>query len=173
MGYIKRKTSFFHQDGVAQSVEHWTVNMATRVRSAGEFWNVSANQRSGRFWFSDQPEKKPTNLVKDVEILLPVKFGCISFSCCRREVGNVRADLRPGQPSWLSHKSEKHTRCRERWIHALGQSEARDGYRGFLNSSKKHKPSRGCWNLTSREVSLSYVVPLQRTSPQCEKLTID
>ena len=36
--------------------------------------NVSANQRLGRpSCFSDQPQKN-TNLVEDVEILLPVKF---------------------------------------------------------------------------------------------------
>ena len=42
---------------------------------------------------------KNTNLVEDVEILLPIKFCCISFSGFREEVKNVSANQRPGRPS--------------------------------------------------------------------------
>ena len=41
-------------------------------REEGE--HVSANQSQRRSsWFSDRPEKKSTNLVEDIEFLLPVK----------------------------------------------------------------------------------------------------
>ena len=44
--------------------------------------NVSANQRQGRpSWFSTRPQN--TNLIEDVEILLPVKFRWIQFSSFR------------------------------------------------------------------------------------------
>ena len=42
---------------------------------------------------------KNTNLVEDVEILIPVKFRWISFSGFRGEVENVSANQRPGPPS--------------------------------------------------------------------------
>ena len=51
---------------------------------------------------------KNTNLVADVEILLPVKFCYISFSGFRGEVENVSANQRPGQPSCFSDRPEKH-----------------------------------------------------------------
>ena len=42
---------------------------------------------------------KNTDLVKDVEILLPVIFRRILFSDFREEVENVSANQRPGRPS--------------------------------------------------------------------------
>ena len=45
---------------------------------------------------------KNTNLVEDVEILLPVKFRWILFSGFRGEVENVSANQRPGRPSCFS-----------------------------------------------------------------------
>ena len=45
---------------------------------------------------------KNTNLVEDVEILLPVKFRWIPFSGFREEVENVPANQRPGRPSCFS-----------------------------------------------------------------------
>ena len=48
---------------------------------------------------------KNTNLVEDLEILLPVKFLPIRF---RGEVKNVSANQRPGRPSWFSDRPEKH-----------------------------------------------------------------
>ena len=51
---------------------------------------------------------KNTNLVEDVEILLPVKFRLILFSGFRGEVGNVSANQKPGRPSCFSDWPEKH-----------------------------------------------------------------
>ena len=51
---------------------------------------------------------KNTNLVEDVEILLPVKFRQIPFSGFRREVENVSANQRPGRPSCFTDQPEKH-----------------------------------------------------------------
>ena len=48
---------------------------------------------------------KNTNLVEDVEILLPVKFR---FSCFRGEVENVSANQRLGRLSCFSDRPEKH-----------------------------------------------------------------
>ena len=39
---------------------------------------------------------KNTDLLEDVEILLPVRFRCIPFSGFRGEVENVSANQRPG-----------------------------------------------------------------------------
>ena len=51
---------------------------------------------------------KNTNLVEDVEILLPVKFHQIPFSSFRGEVENVSANQKPGRPSCFSDQPEKH-----------------------------------------------------------------
>ena len=51
---------------------------------------------------------KNTNLVEDVEILLPVKFRWILFSGFREEVENVSANQRPGRPSCFSDRHTKH-----------------------------------------------------------------
>ena len=51
---------------------------------------------------------KNTNLVEDVEILLPVKFRWIPFSGFRGEVENVSANQRPGRPSCFSDWPKKH-----------------------------------------------------------------
>ena len=55
---------------------------------------------------------KNTNLVEDIEILLPVKFRSIPFSGFRGEVENVSANQRPGRPSCFSDQPEKHKLCR-------------------------------------------------------------
>ena len=49
---------------------------------------------------------KNTNLVEDVEILLPVKVHEIPLSGFRGEVKNVSANLRPGRPSCFSDRPE-------------------------------------------------------------------
>ena len=59
-------------------------------------------------------DPKNTNLVEDIEILLPVKFRCILFSGFRGEVENVSANQRPGRPSCFSDRPEKHKRGRGR-----------------------------------------------------------
>ena len=55
---------------------------------------------------------KNTNLVEDIEILLPVKFLLILFSGFRGEVEDVSANQRPGRPSCFSDWSEKRKLCR-------------------------------------------------------------
>ena len=57
---------------------------------------------------------KNTNLVEDIEILLPVKFRRIPFNGFRGEVKNVSANQRPGRPSCFSDRQEKHKLCRGR-----------------------------------------------------------
>ena len=80
---------------------------------------------------------KNTNLVENVEILLPVKFRWIPFSGFRGEVENVSANQRPGWPS-----------C-------------------FTDRPEKHKLGRGRWNLASCQVSLNSVQRFQRRSRKC------
>ena len=58
---------------------------------------------------------KNTNLLEDIEILLPVKFGWILFSGLRGEVYIVSAYQRPGRPSCFSNRPEKHKLGRGRW----------------------------------------------------------
>ena len=71
--------------------------------------------QGGHLVFSDRP--KNTNLVEDVEILLPVKFRWIPFSGFW-EVEKVSASQRPGRSSCFSDrpKKKKHKLCRgRRW----------------------------------------------------------
>ena len=84
---------------------------------------------------------KNTNLVEDVEILLPVKFRWIPFSGFRGEFEKVSANQRPGRPSCFSDRPEK------------------------------HKLGRGRWDLPSCKVSSNSVQWFQRRSRKCEKLT--
>ena len=51
---------------------------------------------------------KNTNLVKDIEILLPVNIHQIQFSSFRGEVENVSANQKPGWPSCFSIRPKKH-----------------------------------------------------------------
>ena len=62
--------------------------------------------QGGHLVFSIGP--KYTNLVEDVEIMLPVKFCRNPFSGFRGEVENVSANQRPGRPSCFSDRPEKH-----------------------------------------------------------------
>ena len=87
--------------------------------------------------------RKNTNLVEDVEILLPVKFRWILFNGFRGEVENVSANQRP-----------RRSFCFSDW-------------------PEKHKLGRGCWVLASCQVSLNSVQWFQRRSRKCEKLTTD
>ena len=80
---------------------------------------------------------KNTNLVEDVEILLPVKFRWILFSGFREEVKHVSANQRPGPPSY------------------------------FYDQPEKHKIGRGHWDLASRQVSLNSIQRFQRRSLKC------
>ena len=74
------------------------------------FWGIS---QGGHVVFPIGP--KNTNLVEDVEILLPVKFRWIPFSGFREEVKNVSANQRPGQPSCFSYRPEKQKLGRGCW----------------------------------------------------------
>ena len=58
---------------------------------------------------------KNTNLVEGVEILLPVKFRWILFSCFYREVENFSANQRQGRPSCFSYRPQKHKLARGLW----------------------------------------------------------
>ena len=77
---------------------------------------------------------KNTNLLEDVEILLPVKFSWIPFSGFRGEAKNVSANQRQGRPSCFSDRPEK------------------------------HKLGRGRWDLASCQVSLNSIKQFQRRS---------
>ena len=80
---------------------------------------------------------KNTNLVEDVEILIPVKFRWIPFNSFKGEVENVSVNQRPGRPSCFSDRPEK------------------------------HKLGRGRWDLASCQVSLNSVQRFQRRSRKC------
>ena len=58
---------------------------------------------------------KNTNLVENIEILLPVKFRWIPCNGFRGEVENVSANQRPGRPSCFSDRPKKHKLGRGRW----------------------------------------------------------
>ena len=96
------------------------------------FWRIG---QGGHLVFPIGP--KNTNLVEDVEILLPVKFRWIPFSGFRGEVENVSANQRPGRPSCFSDQPEK------------------------------HKLGRGRWDLASCQVSLNSVQQFQSRSQKC------
>ena len=64
---------------------------------------------------------KNTNLVEDVELLLPVKFRWIPVSAFKGEVENVSANQRPERPSCFPDRSEKHKLGKEHWDLASGQ----------------------------------------------------
>ena len=127
---------------------------------------------------------KNTNLVEDVEILLPVKFRWIPFSSFRGEVENVSANQRPGQPSYFSDQLKKHKlgrRCcdlascqvslnsvqrfQRRSRKCLSQSEARAAIL-FFRSARKTQ-TWGCWDLASCQVSMNSVQRFQSRSRKC------
>ena len=76
-------------------------------------------------------------LVDEVEILLSVKFRWIQFSGFKWEVENVSAN--------------------QNW----------DGHLVFSNRPKKHKYSRGLWDLDSYQVSINSVLQVTRGSRKC------
>ena len=69
--------------------------------------------QGGHLVFSIGPNN--TNLVEDVEILLPVKFRWIPYSRFRAEVENVSANQKPGWPSCFSNRPENYKLGRGRW----------------------------------------------------------
>ena len=128
---------------------------------------------------------KKTDLVKDVEILLAVKFRRILFSGFREEVENVSANQRLGRPSCFSDQPKKHKLGRRHWDLAscqvslnsvqrfqrsrkcLSQSEARAAIFFFSDWPEKHKLGRGHCHLASCQVSLNSVQRFQRRSRKC------
>ena len=150
----------------------------------------SIRDQGGHLVFPIGP--KNTNLVEDVEILLPVKFRWIPFSGFRGEVENVSANQRPGRPSCFSDRPEKHKLGRGRWDLAscqvslnsvqwfqrrsrkcLSQSEDRAAILFFPIGPKKHKLGRGRWDVASCQVTLNSVQGFQSRSRKCGKLTTD
>ena len=128
---------------------------------------------------------KNTNLVEGVEILLPVKFRWIPFSGFREEVENVSANQRPGRPSCISDRPEKHKLWTGRWDlpscqvllnsvnrfqrksrKCLSQSEALAAIL-FFRAAQWHKLGRRRWDLASCQVSLNSVQPFERRSRKC------
>ena len=128
---------------------------------------------------------KNTNLVEDVEILLPVKFRWIPFSCFRGEVENVSANQRPGRPSCfpigprntnLVEDVEILLPVKFRWISFSGfrgevenvSANQRPGRPScYSDRPKKHKLGKGRWDLASCQVSLNSVQRFQRRSRKC------
>ena len=126
---------------------------------------------------------KNTNLVEDVEILLPVNFPWILFSGFRGEVENVSANQRPGRPSCFSDRPEK----TQNWSRTLrscflstfvefrsavseekSKMSQRPGRPSCISDRhKKHKLGRGRWDLASCQVSLNSVQQFQRRSRKC------
>ena len=128
---------------------------------------------------------KNTNLVEDVEILLPLKFRWIPFSGFRGEVENVSANQRPGRPSCYPDRP-KNTNFVEdveillpvkfRWIPFSGFREEVENVSAnqearaallFSRSAQKHKLCRGRWDLASCQVLLNSIQWFQRRSWKC------
>ena len=131
---------------------------------------------------------KNTNLIEDIEILLPVKFRWITCSGFRGEVEYVSANQRPGRHLVFLIGS-KNTNLFEgveillpvkfRWIpfsRFRGEVEnvsanQRPGRPScFSDRPEKHKLGRGRWDLASWQVSLNSVQRFQRRSRKCESL---
>ena len=75
--------------------------------------NFLTDQPGRQILFTHRPES--TNLVEDIEILLPVKFHWIPFSGFREEVENVSAKQTQERPSCFSDRPEKHKLGRGLW----------------------------------------------------------
>ena len=130
---------------------------------------------------------KNTNLVEDVEILLPVKFHWIPFSGLREEVENVSANQRPGRPSCFSDQHDKHRMVED--IEILlpvmfllilfngGEvenvsSNQRLRWPSYLSDRpKKHKLDRGHWDNASCQVSLNFSAVAEKKSKMSQPIT--
>ena len=129
---------------------------------------------------------KNTNLVEDVEVLLPIKFCWIPIGSFREDVQNVSANQRPGRPSCFSDRPKKHTNLVEdvevllpvkfRWIPISGyrgevenvSANQRPGQPScFSDRPEKHKLGRGHWDLASCQVSLNSIQLFQRRRRKC------
>ena len=128
--------------------------------------------------------QKNTNVLKDFEILLPVKLRCIPFSGFR-EVEHVSANKRPGRPSWISDRPENTNLVEDvevllpfkyRWIQFSAFREEvenvstnqRPGRPSWISDRpEKHKRGSGRWDFASRQVSLNSVKCFQRRNRKC------
>ena len=98
---------------------------------------------------------KNTNLVEDIDILLPVKFPWIQFSSFR-EVENVSANQRPGRPSCFSDRPKKHRLGRGRWDLA--------SYQVSLNSFQRfQRRSRKCVSQSEARVAILFFRSARKT----------
>ena len=103
------------------------------------FWGIG---QGGHFCSLISP--KNTNLVSDVEILLPIKFPWIPFSGFRGEVENVSANQRPGQQSCFSigPKNTNLVEDLEILLHVKFRWIPLSGFRGEVeNVSANQRPS--------------------------------
>ena len=157
-----------------------SLNSVQRFQRRSRKCLSQSEARAAILFFPIRP--KNTNLLEDVEILLPVKFRWILFSGFRGEVENVSANQTPGRPSCFSDRPEKHKLGRGRWDLASCQvslnsvqcfrrevenvsANQRPGRPScFSDRPEKHKLGRGRWDLASFEVSLNSVQRFQRKS---------
>ena len=113
---------------------------------------------------------KKTNLVEDIEILLPFKFPWIPFRGFRGEVENISANQRQGRPSCFSDRHQNTNLVEDVeillpvkfcWIPfssfrgevenvSANQRPGRPSC--FSDRPEKHKLGRGCWDLASCQV---------------------
>ena len=122
---------------------------------------------------------KNTNLVDDVEILLPVKFRWILFSGFRGEVENVRAAIlffQSARKKNFVEDIEILLPVKFRWIPFSGFREEVENVSAhqrpgrsscFSDRPTKHKLGRGHWDLASCQISLNSVQRFQRRSRKC------
>ena len=133
------------------------------------------------FWISP----KNTNLVEDVENLLPVKFRWIPLSCFIGEVKHVSANQRTGQLSCflISPKNASLVEDVEILLPVKFCWILFSGIRGkvenvsanhrpgrpfcFSDPPEKHKLGRGLWDLASYRVSSNSFQWFQRRSRKC------
>ena len=91
IGKINPSNSPFHKKLRNSKQEAKRATYRAPEYNVAPFWRIS---QGGYLVFRIDP--KNTNLVEDIEILLPVKFRWIPFSSFRGEVENVSANLRGG-----------------------------------------------------------------------------
>ena len=124
---------------------------------------------------------KNTNLVEEVEILLPIKFLWFLFSGFRGAVENVPANQRLGPPSCFSHLPEKKNLVEDVeillpvkfcWIlFSSFRGEVKNVSANqrpglpfcFSDRHEKHKHGRGHWDLAYCQVLWNSVERFQRS----------
>ena len=134
---------------------------------------------------------KNTNLVEELEILLPVKFLPIQFSGFRGEVKNVSANQRPGGHLGFP-MGPKNTNLVEHIEILLPVKFRRipfSGFRGevksvsanqssgrpscFSDRPEKHKLGRGRWDPSSCQILFEFCSAVSEEKSKMWKLTTD